>query len=90
MNFISCDKNLRYQVEKFWKVERFGTKTTLKIRTDDEADCRHGDHGLSRDDVRAVDILEGTMKLTPDNHYEMGLVWRRDDVQPSNNRREAK
>ena len=43
VNFVSCDKNLHYQVEKFWKVEGFGTKTMLKTRTDGEADCRHRD-----------------------------------------------
>ena len=90
MNFVSCDKNLNYQVEKFWKVEGFGTKTTLKTRTDGEADCRHRDVGLSRDDMRAVNILERTTKLTPDNQYEMGLLWIRDDVQLPINRREAK
>ena len=89
VNFVSCDKNLHYQVEKFWKVEGFGTKTTLKTRTDGEADCRHRDLVLSREDMRAVDILERTTKLTPNDHYETGLLWRRDDVQLPNNRREA-
>ena len=34
VNFVTCDKNLRDQVETFWKVEGFGTKGALKTRTD--------------------------------------------------------
>ena len=41
MNLVTCDKNLHYQVKKFCRVEGFGTKTTLKTRTDGEGDCRH-------------------------------------------------
>ena len=89
MNFVSCDKNLHYQVEKFWKVEGFGTKTSLKTRTDGGADCRHQDFILSREDMRVVEILERTTKLTPDDHYETGLLSRRHDVQLPNNRREV-
>ena len=36
-----------------------------------------------------MDILERTTKLTADGHYETGLLWRRDDVQLPNNRRET-
>ena len=89
MNFVTCDENLHEQVEKFWKVEGFGTKTTLKTRTDSGADCRRRDLILSREDMRAVNILEKTTKLTADDHYETGLLWRRDDVQLPNNRRKA-
>ena len=39
--------------------------------------------------MRAVDILERTTKLTADDHYKTGRLWRRDDVQLPNNRREA-
>ena len=50
----------------------------------------HRDLVLSRDDMRAMEILlERTTKLTSDNHYETGLLWRRDDVQLPNNLREA-
>ena len=68
VNFVTCDNNLQYQVEKFWKVEEFGTRTTLKTRTDGEADCRHQDLILSREDMCAVDIPERTTKLTSDDH----------------------
>ena len=36
VNLVTCDKNLHYQVEKFWKVEGFGTKTC-----ECETVCRH-------------------------------------------------
>ena len=67
----------------------FGTKTTLKTRTDGEADCGHRDLTLSREDMRAVDILVRTMQVTGDDHHDMGLLWRRDHVQVPNNHREA-
>ena len=43
VNFVTCDKNLHDQVENFWKIEGFGTKSTLKTRTDGEADGRRRD-----------------------------------------------
>jgi len=61
----------------------------LKTRTGSGADCRHQNLVLSVEDKRAVNILEEATKLTADDHYEMGLLWRREDVQLSNNRREA-
>lgn len=79
MNFVTCDKNLHDQVE-FWKVEGFGTKGALKTGTDGGAGCRRRDLILSREDMRAVDILERTTKPTADDHYETGLLWRRDEV----------
>ena len=87
-NFVTCDKNLHDQAEKFGKVEGFGTKGALKTRMDGGADCRHQDLILPRDDMHAVDILERTTKLTADDHYETGLLWRREDVQLPNNWRE--
>lgn len=89
MNFVACDRNLHDQVENFWKVEGFGIRSILKPRNEVEADCSHRDLNLSREDTRAVDILEETTKLIADQHYETGLLWRRDDVQLLNNRRET-
>ena len=60
----------------------------MKTRTNSGADCRRRDLILSRKDMRTVNILEKT-KLTANDHYETGLLWRRDDVQLPNNRREA-
>ena len=68
VNFVTGDKNLYDQVETFWNVEGFGTKGALR-----GADCRRRDLILSREDMRAVDILERTTKLTADDHYETGL-----------------
>ena len=89
MNFVTCDKNLHDQVEKFWKVEGFRTKSTLKARTEGDADSKRRDLILSREDMRAVDILTKTAKLNDDDHYETGLLWRKDDIQLPNNRRET-
>ena len=86
MNFVTCGKNLHEQVEKFWKVEGFGTTSILKVKMEGEADCKRRDLVLSREDMRAVDILERTTKLTADEHYETELLWRRDDVRLPNNR----
>ena len=89
VNFVTCDKNLHEQVENFWKVEGFGTKSILKAGTVGEADCIRRDLVLYREGMRAVEILERTTKYTADEHYETGLLCRRDDVQLPNNRREA-
>ena len=89
VNFVTFDKNLHDQVETFWKLQGVGTKGALKTRTDSGADCRRRDLILSREDMQAVDILERTTKLTADDDHETELLWRRDDVQLPNNRREA-
>ena len=89
VNFVTCEKNLHDQVETFWKVEGFGTKNTFKARTEGDADSKRRDLILSREDMRAVDILTKTAKLNDDDHYETGLLWRKDDIQLPNNRRVA-
>ena len=86
MKLVTGDKTLHCEVEKCWEVEGFGTKNTLKTRTDGEADCRYRDPLLSREDMRALGILEKTMQLTADDQHETGL---RDYVQVRNNQREA-
>ena len=68
VNFVTCAKNLPDQVETVWKVEGFGTKGVLKTRTDGGTDCRRRHLILSREEMRAVDILERTTKLTADDH----------------------
>ena len=42
--------------------------------------------GLSREDHRAVEILEETTKLTDDGHYQTGLLWKQSDIELPNNR----
>lgn len=36
-----------------------------------------------------MDILSKTTRLDDEDHHEMGLLWRRDDVQLPNNRRDV-
>lgn len=88
VNFITCDRKLHDQVENFWKVEEFGTRRACKPEIEKGAVAKHRNHNLSREDMRAEDILEKTTKLT-DGHYETGLLWQRDDVQLPNNRKQA-
>ena len=64
VHFTSCDKKLHDQVENFWKIEGFGTRSDRHIG--------ELSHNLSQEDRRAVNILEKTTKLT-DGHYETGL-----------------
>lgn len=42
--------------------------------------------GLSREDHRAVEILEETTKLTDDGHYQTGLLWKQSDIELPNKR----
>ena len=79
VNFVTCEKNLHDQVEKFWKVEGFGTKSTLKAETKGDTDCKCWEYNLFREDMQAVDILNKTTTLNDEDHYVMGLLWRRDD-----------
>lgn len=49
---------------------------------------RRQNHYLSREDNRAVDILEKTTRLT-DGNYKTRLLWQKDDVKLPNNCKEA-
>ena len=59
-------------------MEGFGTKSTLKAETKGDADCKCWDYNLIREDIQAVDILNKTTTLDDKDHYEMGLLWRRE------------
>ena len=85
-NFTVCDKNLHEQIENFWKLEGFGTKSARGCSNDDES--LYASHNLSREDKRAVDILQRTTKMC-EGHYETGLLWRKDDLQLPKNKPEA-
>ena len=87
VHFTSCERKLHEQVENFWKVGGFGAKPLCKPIIEEPVPRRQN-HYLSREDIRAVDILEKTTRLT-DGHYETGLLWRKDDVELPNNRKEA-
>ena len=80
VHFTSCDKKLHDQVENFWNIEGFGTRSDRHIG--------QLSHNLSQEDRRAVNILEKTTKLT-DGHYETGLLWKNEQVKLPNNRQEA-
>ena len=72
MNFISVDRQLNDQVEKFWAVEDDGaTKANKKP--------------LSVEDQRAWKIIKDTTRLI-DGHYEVDLLWREDQPSLPNNR----
>ncbi|XP_068684275.1 uncharacterized protein [Montipora foliosa] len=87
VHFTFCERKLHEQVENFWKIEGFGAKALCKPIIEEPVPRRQN-HYLSREDIRAVDILENTTRLT-DGHYETGLLWRNDDVELPNNRKEA-
>ncbi|PFX21318.1 hypothetical protein AWC38_SpisGene14197 [Stylophora pistillata] len=70
VSFITCDQNLHDQVEKLWKVQGFGTRSTLRTETEGDADCKRRGLILSREDMRAVDIRNKTTRLSDEDHYE--------------------
>jgi len=81
VNFTDIEnKNLREQIEKFWKIETYGTRNEVEELQPES---------LSREDVRAVEILDKTTRLTDDGHYETGLLWKRDDTNLPNKREQA-
>ncbi|KAK3734280.1 hypothetical protein QZH41_015132, partial [Actinostola sp. cb2023] len=81
VNFTDIEnKNLREQIEKFWKIETYGTRNEVEELQPES---------LSREDVRAVEILDKTTRLTDDGHYETGLLWKRDATNLPNNREQA-
>ena len=59
-------------VEDFWKTESFGSA------------CQ-GQPSRSIEDHRAQTILDSTTRLV-DGHYEVGMLWRRDNTSLPNNR----
>lgn len=69
------DMTLHKQVEKFWTLDNQG------LSSNDDAN--------SVEDARALDILESTTKQTEEGGYEVGLLWKRENVSLPNNRRQA-
>ncbi|XP_048587898.1 uncharacterized protein LOC125571976 [Nematostella vectensis] len=84
LNFADYKKELQHQIERFWDLESFGTKS---VGTD-KGSPSFISHHLSREDRKAIDKLEKTITKR-DGHYETGLLWRDDDVTLPNNRNEA-
>ena len=87
-NFTNCDKNLREIVEDFCKLEAFGTQGAPGSREGEQVNRLSAPHNWSMEDMRAVETLQRTTRLS-DRRYETGLLWRNEDVRLPNNRCEA-
>ena len=72
LNFISVGHKPDDFVERFWKIEDYGT-------------LKAGEKPLSVEDKRALKIIEETTTLV-DGHYEVGLLWKEDQPKLPNNR----
>ena len=67
------DSMLDKQLERFWRIESFGVNNKFndKIPT-------------SVEDRRSVNLLESTTQMKG-GRYEVGMLWKRDDIQLPNN-----
>ena len=74
-NFTETNKELSYQLERFWKIEKVGLEDST-------------DTSKSVEDRRAEDILQKSTRLV-DGHYETGLLWKENDPHLPNNRKLA-
>ena len=88
VNFTNCEKNPRELVEDFWKLEAFGTQGAPGSREGEQVNRLSAPHNWSREDLRAVETLQRTTRLS-DRRYETGLLWHKKDVRLPNNRCEA-
>ena len=67
INSLSVDCNYAL-IERFWKLQDYGV-SALKPQGGP----------MSVEDIRAQGIIKETTRLTPDGHYEVGLLWRDDN-----------
>ncbi|XP_074655650.1 uncharacterized protein LOC141909164 [Tubulanus polymorphus] len=74
---IKSDESLNKQFEVYCNME-FNDLNTNNLS------------GMSYDDKRALTIMESTVKLTDDGHYELSLPWKHDKPSLPNNRALAK
>lgn len=72
VNFISIGRQPDDLIERFWKIEDYGT-------------TKPGGKPLSVKDKRALQIIKDTTTFV-DGHYEIGLLWICDNPQLPNNR----
>lgn len=72
VNFISIGRQPDDLIERFWKIEDYGT-------------ARAVGKPLSVEDKRALQIIRDTTTFV-DGHYEIGLLWKCDNPQLPNNR----
>ena len=88
VNFTSYDKKLYEQVDNFWKLEAFGTQSIHERGADISDNKTPASNNLSREDMRAAEILQRTTKMSG-GHYETGLLLRNEEVKLPNNRSEG-
>ena len=88
MNFTNCEKNLCELVEDFWKLEAFGTQGAPGSREGEQVNMFSALHNWSMEDMRAVETLQRTTRLSH-GRYEAGLLWHNEDVRLPNNRCKA-
>ena len=88
VNFTNCEKSQCELVEDFWKLEAFGMQGAPGSREGEHVNRLSAPHNWSREDMRAVETLQRTTRLS-DGRYETGLLWRKEDVRLPNNRCEA-
>ena len=78
VNFVSVGHKSEDLVERFWELEGYG------------AEASNVDEGpMSIEDMKAMKIINDTTRLTPDGHYEVGLLWKDDEPSLPNNRQMA-
>jgi len=68
-------------------LEAFGTRNDYVARNQTDA-SEHtilASHNLSREDMRAVKILQKTTRMCG-GHYKTGLLWRSEELKLPNNR----
>ena len=72
VNFISVGQHADNLIERFWKIEDYGT-------------TKQGGKPLSVEDKRALQTFKDTTTFV-DGHYEVGLLWKCDNHQLLDNR----
>lgn len=88
VHFTSYNKKLYEQIDKFWNLESFGMHADQESRLKTSICNMSAPHNLSREDTRAVEMLQKTTRMS-EGHYETGLLWRDENVKLLNNRSEA-
>ena len=80
VHFTSYNKKLYEQ--------SFGTHANQESRLKANVCNMTAPHNLSREDIRAVQMLQKTTRMS-EGHYETGLLWRDENVKLPNNRSEV-
>lgn len=59
----NCKRNLNDEICKLWDIDSLGMKYNDEVE-------------LSQNDKKMIKIMNDSVKVTADNHYELGLPWR--------------